>query len=161
MIITAGSRAGRRRAVTPGAAGKAVLRARSPGEGGAQAEGSNVQIDDNGRLLVPEVSAPTTPVAGILALYAKADKKVYTKDSTGTEKSIGGDVSVLRNRILNGGMQISQENGTSAGTTGGYFPVDEFSYSASHDGTISVAQVASATPGGSTHRIRATVWLHA
>lgn len=61
------------------------------------------------------------------------------------------------NRIVNGAMMISQENGTTAGTANGFYPVDQFSYIASHDGTISLAQVASVTPGGSPNRLRATV----
>lgn len=62
-----------------------------------------------------------------------------------------------RNRIVNGGMMVSQENGASSASTDGYYPVDQFSYQKSHDGTISVAQVASATAGGSPNRLRATV----
>lgn len=63
-----------------------------------------------------------------------------------------------RNRILNSAMMVSQQNGTTAGTTqAGYYPVDEFAYAGLHDGTISVQQVAAPTPGGSPNRIRATV----
>ena len=31
-----------------------------------------------------------------------------------------------KNYVINGGMQISQENGTTAGTTNSYYPVDMF-----------------------------------
>lgn len=61
------------------------------------------------------------------------------------------------NYIINGGMMVSQQNLNVAGTSNGYYPVDMFSYIASHDGTISVAQVASLTPSGSPNRLRATV----
>lgn len=62
-----------------------------------------------------------------------------------------------RSYILNGGMQVSQENGTAAGTTSGYFPVDQWRNEFSNAGAINTAQVASSTPGGSPYRIRTTV----
>lgn len=62
-----------------------------------------------------------------------------------------------RNYIVNGAMQVSQENGTAAGTTDGYYPVDQFVIGKLNDGAVSVAQVASATPGGSPTRVRVTV----
>lgn len=64
-----------------------------------------------------------------------------------------------KNYIINGGMQVSQENGTSAGTTSGYYAVDQWSILPSSVTTaaFSFAQVAAATPGGSTHRLRTTV----
>jgi hypothetical protein len=62
-----------------------------------------------------------------------------------------------KNYIVNPGVRISQENGTTSDTVNGYYPVDQFLLSHSQDGTLTVAQVASATPGGSTHRIRLTV----
>jgi hypothetical protein len=69
----------------------------------------------------------------------------------------GTNANALRNRIVNPGMRVSQENGTSAGSTTGYYGADQFNYVASHDGTITFGQVASASPGGSTNRVRATV----
>lgn len=63
-----------------------------------------------------------------------------------------------RNYIVNGGMQVSQENGGAAASGTFYYPVDQWSYQRSlASGVISVAQVASLTPGGSANRIRATV----
>lgn len=62
-----------------------------------------------------------------------------------------------KNYIINGGMQISQENGTAAGTANGYYPVDQFFLNVSNAGVLSGAQVAAATPGGSRNRLRATV----
>lgn len=64
-----------------------------------------------------------------------------------------------KNYLLNGGMQISQENGTTAGTTSGFYPADQWftTFNSMGTGTLSVGQVASVTPGGSTHRLRATV----
>lgn len=62
-----------------------------------------------------------------------------------------------KNYLLNGGMQVSQENGTTAGATLSYYPVDQFYLNIQTDGVLSVQQIASPTPGGSPNRIRATV----
>jgi hypothetical protein len=62
-----------------------------------------------------------------------------------------------KNYVINGAMQVSQENGTTAGTTNNYYPVDCFFVSHSNGGAISSAQVASPTPGGSPNRLRVTV----
>jgi hypothetical protein len=66
--------------------------------------------------------------------------------------------ALKKNYIINGGMQVSQENGTTAGTVNNYYPVDQFfqNYSLSA-GTISIAQLAAATTSGSPYRVRATV----
>jgi hypothetical protein len=62
-----------------------------------------------------------------------------------------------KNYIVNPGMRISQENGTSSSTASGYYPVDQWYTSHSQDGTLTYQQVSSATPGGSENRIRMTV----
>jgi hypothetical protein len=61
-----------------------------------------------------------------------------------------------KNYILNGGMQVSQENGATAVTASGAYPVDQFSIGFSNAGTQTAQQVASATPGGSPNRLRVT-----
>ena len=60
-----------------------------------------------------------------------------------------------RNYVINGGMYISQQNGATAGSTSGYYPVDMFFFM-STTGSYTVAQVASVTPGGSPFRFRLT-----
>ncbi|WP_247411287.1 hypothetical protein [Bradyrhizobium sp. 150] len=62
-----------------------------------------------------------------------------------------------KNYLLNGGMQVSQENGATASAASGYFPVDQFSVNFTTGGSLSTAQVASPTPGGSPNRLRVTV----
>ncbi|NVO13908.1 MAG: hypothetical protein HXX10_07715 [Rhodoplanes sp.] len=62
-----------------------------------------------------------------------------------------------RNRIVNGGMMVSQENGSAVGTASGFYPADQWPYVGIHDGAVQVAQVASVTPEGSPNRIRVTV----
>ena len=67
------------------------------------------------------------------------------------------DSAPTKNYIVNPGMRISQENGSSSSTTNGYYPADQWSVSYIQDGTLTTQQVASATPGGSENRIRMTV----
>jgi len=69
----------------------------------------------------------------------------------------GSSTALSRNFVTNPGIRYSQENGTTPGTASGYFAADQFELIHSQDGTLTVAQVASATPGGSTHRHRMTV----
>ena len=69
----------------------------------------------------------------------------------------GLNFRVPKNYIVNPGMRVSQENGTSSSTTSGYYPVDQWGFFHSQDGTLTIQQVASATPGGSENRIRMTV----
>ena len=63
-----------------------------------------------------------------------------------------------KNYIVNGAMQISQENSTGAGTVHGYYPVDQFYAGYAAGGAFSVVQVPNIfTPGGSSYRIRVTI----
>lgn len=56
-------------------------------------------IDDY--LLINEEAAPSTPASGKVAVYAKTDKKLYTKDSAGTETQVGAGGSGELNLIDN------------------------------------------------------------
>lgn len=63
-----------------------------------------------------------------------------------------------KNYIINGGMQVSQENGSTAGSITAYYAVDQFALQfVNSTGVVTAAQVASATPGGSPNRFRVTV----
>lgn len=64
--------------------------------------------------------------------------------------------ALKKNYIVNGGMVVSQENGSTTSGASAYFPVDQFATGISTAGTISIGQAASLTPGGSPNRIRAT-----
>jgi hypothetical protein len=62
-----------------------------------------------------------------------------------------------KNYLVNGGMQISQENGTTAGSTNLYYPVDQwYIQHTMTTGTFGCVQASSNTPGGSPWRIRVT-----
>lgn len=64
----------------------------------------------------------------------------------------------LRNRLLNGAMMVSQENGATAVTGDQTYPVDQWLVrNSTSTGTFSLAQVASVSPAGSPNRLRFTV----
>jgi hypothetical protein len=56
-------------------------------------------IDDY--LELNEESAPSTPSSGKVRVYAKTDKKIYTKDSAGTESQVGSSGSGELNLVEN------------------------------------------------------------
>lgn len=71
--------------------------------------------------------------------------------------SVGPVVATRKNYIDNGGMMVSQENGSTAVGVNTY-PVDRFFVNGlSPPVVISTQQVASPTPGGSPNRLRITV----
>lgn len=78
-------------------------------------------------------------------------------DAVITRASLETAPDIRRNRIVNPCMQISQENGNTAGTTNLYYPADQWLVGYTCDGAISVARVASATPEGAVYRLRYTV----
>lgn len=59
-----------------------------------------------GPLVLTEAAAPATPEAGLIALYAKPDGKLYRKDDTGTEEEVGAG----------GGVSPTKQIFTSSGT---------------------------------------------
>lgn len=61
------------------------------------------------------------------------------------------------NRVVNGAMQISQENGNTAGTTNGYYAVDQWKLVFGTTGAVSCQRVQVYTPNGSNNRLRVTV----
>jgi hypothetical protein len=63
---------------------------------------------------------------------------------------------VKKNYIINGAMQISQENGVTPVTASGSYPTDNFVVTYT-GGVMTSAQVASQTPQGSPNRLRFTV----
>lgn len=69
-------------------------------------------IDDY--LDMNEESAPTTPSSGKVRVYAKTDKKLYTKDSAGTETQVGAGGSGEINAITTGSTDAT---GWLAGTS--------------------------------------------
>jgi hypothetical protein len=109
---------------------------------------------DNTKLLAFDLSGLTTATERTWAAPDKNGTVALTSDLT----PLGTKVDTRRNRVVNGDMRVSQENGTTSGTTNGRYPVDQWAqYFVTSAGTLTVAQVASVTPAGSPNRIRATV----
>lgn len=77
--------------------------------------------------------------------------------TTALDRALGYRNELSRNRILNGGMMVSQENGSAAGTASGYYAADQWTCGTVTGGTFTYAQVASVTPGSSPNRLRFTV----
>ena len=121
-------------------------------QGGLEADVSGfdgaVGISGGATAVIPEVSD-----AEVTAGTSTA-RRIYTPHKLSDHIH---QRTALKNYIVNPGMRISQENGTSSGTTDDYYPVDQWRVSHSQDGTLTFQQVASATPGGSENRIRMTV----
>jgi len=60
-----------------------------------------------------------------------------------------------KNYIINGAMQVSQENGTTVGTVNGYYPADQYFTVLSHAGVVTANQTnVTPTPAGSINRIQ-------
>lgn len=91
------------------------------------------------------------------------DQVIWTDDpvSQPTPASVAESAATMRNRLVNGGMQISQENGVGNVnvTTGNVYMLDQWvaMLSAAPGGTVRVAQEVFATPGGNRERLRAAV----
>jgi len=62
-----------------------------------------------------------------------------------------------RNRIVNGAMQISQENGNTSSGANDFWPVDQFQMGVSTAGVTYAQRVQAITPNGSVNRIRAAI----
>ena len=62
-----------------------------------------------------------------------------------------------RNRVVNGGMQISQENGSNGSTANSYFAADQWYSSFSHGGSVTASRAASDTGTGSQFCLAAWV----
>ena len=109
---------------------------------------------DQTKLLALDLSGLATATTRTLTAQDKNGTIALTSDLT----SLASLLDTRRNRIVNHDMRVSQENGTTAGTTNGYYAADQWAqYFVTSAGTLTVAQVASVTPAGSPNRLRATV----
>jgi hypothetical protein len=107
-----------------------------------------------------KINFSTTPQVGIVALKEDLISVEESNRFTATQKARArANLDVLKkNYVINGGMQISQENGATASATSGYYAADQWRNDFSNGGTISFGQISpSFTPGGSPFRIRTTV----
>ena len=95
----------------------------------------------------------TATVIGNMAVRYDAAQSLTANQQAQARANI--DVT-QKNYVLNGGMQISQENGSTAGTTARYYPVDMFFMNFSNSGTQTAMKVPGSPGGGNRIRITAT-----
>lgn len=86
---------------------------------GKLVQNSTVILDDTGALTVPEMSAPATPAANKVAVYAKSDGLLYSKDDAGVETLVSGgaDGGSIAPLVIEDANTVSQRNGTTAQIT--------------------------------------------
>ena len=128
---------------------------------------------------LPILESDVTNLVADLALKAPLASPVFTGDARAvTPATADNDTSVAttafvrsamstysagataqtRNRIVNGAMQISQENSNTAGTANAYYPADQWQLAVTLTvGAVSIQRVQVVTPNGSVNRIRLSV----
>jgi hypothetical protein len=106
---------------------------------------------------------PGSPVAGQLwfesdtgntfIYYTDADSSQWVQVSAAPSTSASAGLTAeTRNRLVNGAMQISQENGTNPATTNAYFLADQWETNFVTTGSVLCGLSAVATPYGSVWR---------
>lgn len=70
-------------------------------------------------LRLTEVATPDAPAIGEVKVYAKADGRLYRRDATSGEKSIGGGPSLGADSIIRTNAQTIAENITFPASTNG------------------------------------------
>ena len=111
-----------------------------------------------GALVLP--SDPANPLEASTKQYVDAAETNANQYTDGLITSIQASVRMTaRNRVVNGDMFISQENGDAAGTTANYYMADQWatSFSISGVGAVSSKRQATITPKGSLYRARITI----
>jgi hypothetical protein len=99
-------------------------------------------------------AVPKSYVDGLAVRYDQA-QGLTSAQQTQARANIG---VTQKNYLINGSMQISQENGATAGSVNGYYAADQWmlNYILSA-GSVTFAQNATITPSGSPKRLRLTV----
>ena len=109
---------------------------------------------------IPAIAGIEDPSQARMILY-QAGRPVHAPmDRVGLATNAdvqAGLTAETRSRIVNGAFQHSQENGSTAGTTTGYYVADEWMVIWNSTGTFTCQRVQSVTPNGSKNRIRTTV----
>jgi len=101
----------------------------------------------NGYIGVSNTTGSDFLIADTNVTYSNTQKGVFRNNmSAGPIESMA-----IHNLIVNGGMEISQENGTASSNASSYYPVDQFSavYSGGHN--VSSAQNTTSVPSENYH----------
>jgi hypothetical protein len=82
---------------------------------------------------IDEITAPGTPAAGKVRIYAKTGgNSLFCKDSAGVETDLGAtggaDVLSFRNRLINGGMDVWQRNSSFAAIASAAYNADRWRF---------------------------------
>lgn len=107
-----------------------------------------------------QAATETIPGRTRYSTIAEAKARAHSTSAltpAGLDAALEAAPDIRRNRIVNGAMQISQENGTTGGTSDRYYAADQWYMHRSHGGTSTFARVASVSPAGSPNRLRVTV----
>ena len=135
-----------------------------PSQQSTKAYADNKVLDEDDFVSDSETQAPSqqSVSAYLTSNIARADigqalSNAYKQQARTNISAAAASWAAAKNYIINPGMRISQENGTTSGTASGYYAADQWRMDHSQDGTLTLARVASATPGGSTHRVRCAV----
>jgi hypothetical protein len=108
------------------------------GSGGGGAAGSNTQVQYNS----------SGALAGSANLTFDGTNLTTDKFTIGTTKLGAGDSSMLKNRIINGAMQVAQYGtGSTTPTASGYYACDRWQVSVSQASKFSIAQSSTAPTG--------------
>jgi hypothetical protein len=62
-----------------------------------------------GQLLLRQAAAPSAPAAGLVALYAKTDGRLYTQTPAGAESPVGAGTELAYDEITTGTSEITTE----------------------------------------------------
>jgi Collagen triple helix repeat (20 copies) len=120
-----------------------------------------IWLDDGTSQQWVQVNTATFTGEGVFVHEAPVDGKTYARKDAGWVEGGGGGGAATadaRNRIVNGAMQISQENGNTAGSTNLFYAADQWSqYHYAIPANASFQRVQSVTPKGSLNRLRFTV----
>lgn len=116
---------------------------------------------DGEKWTTSSITANKTPIytdgSTVMAAQLKLIAPPVAAADAAAKSYVDGSVK-KKNYVINGAMQISQENGSTSGAfaPAGYFPVDNFvGYISGSTGTATIIQLAAATPAGSPNRIQA------
>ena len=99
---------------------------------------------------------PNVPIEGQIVTFTGGISYIYQSGVWNRYVAGSGVTADMRNRIVNGAMQISQENGNTGGTTDEYYAADQWSYSFVNISGVTAARLPTPGSSGPPYRLRLT-----
>jgi len=100
----------------------------------------------------------TKQVALDLSGLPTATTRTWTAPPYSGTITMSSDLKRGKDFVVNGDMQVSQENVNNSGTTNGFFGADQWAtYRVTSAGVITTQRVAARTPAGGSYRYRVTI----